>query len=102
MHTYLPKYNYPEWLANVETDTFFGGKWDRKPRVVVSYISITLDQQDEENPEETTEGDKKKRKRKRKRKDKTQVQAMPNIENPDQSIYIRTVLISFVFWRKWE
>ena len=39
----------------------------------ISYISITLDQQDEENPEETTEGDKKKRKRKRKRKDKTQV-----------------------------
>ena len=66
----------------------------------ISYISITLDQQDEENPEETTEGDKKKRKRKRKRKDKTQVPAMPNMENPGQSIYIRTVMITFVLWRK--
>ena len=64
----------------------------------ISYISIIIDQQDEENPEETTEGDKKKRKRKRKRKDKTQVPAMPNMENPGQSIYMRTVMITFVFW----
>ena len=49
----------------------------------ISYISIIVDQQDEENPEETTEGDKKKRKRKRKRKDKTQVRVANVVADHD-------------------
>ena len=49
----------------------------------ISYISIILDQQDEENPDETAEGDKKKRKRKRKRKDKTQVRVANVVADHD-------------------